>query len=372
MRAILIDDEPLALELLENKINSISNIEIVEKFVHFDIEENMNIINNIDIAFLDIEMPGMNGLQLAEILLEYNPNLSIVSITAFNEYAVQAFELHAIDYVLKPIQTNRLKVTLQRIQTALTRKKQSKLKQNQLLNVQVCHNLGFSTNNHEVHPVQWRTTKAKEIFLYLLQHHGTTVRKSNLIEMFWDGVNMDRAFSLLYTNVYHIRKSLSAFHDHFVLRSLNEGYVLDLHNVTIDIVVWENKVKKLPSLNSDTSTLWEEVMALYTGHYLAELHPSWAYAEQFRLEQLWLKTVFHMVQFYIHSHDLEKAEKWLLIICKLKPEQEEAHFQLMKIYERLGFGLLIHHQYNQLKEISRDSNIKISQEIIDWYNFRNT
>src|SRR5690606_379077 len=68
-----------------------------------------------DVAFVDIEMPGYNGLETAERLLALQPELQIVFVTAYDQYAIDAFELQAIDYVLKPVQPKRLEKTLQRL-----------------------------------------------------------------------------------------------------------------------------------------------------------------------------------------------------------------------------------------------------------------
>ena len=115
MKAILIDDESLALDFLESQINKVSDITIVHKFVEFKLSRDAKLLEEIDIVFLDVEMPGMNGIQLAERLLEIKPTLIIVFVTAFHDYAVQAFDLDSLDYLVKPVQLNRLEKTIDRI-----------------------------------------------------------------------------------------------------------------------------------------------------------------------------------------------------------------------------------------------------------------
>jgi len=68
-----------------------------------------------DIALLDIEMPGMNGLELAEQLINLFPHMRIAFITAYNSYATEAFDVNAIDYVLKPIREERIIKALDRL-----------------------------------------------------------------------------------------------------------------------------------------------------------------------------------------------------------------------------------------------------------------
>lgn len=70
-----------------------------------------------DLVFLDVHMPGMNGIELAGHLLRQMPGLAIVFITAFDEYAVQAFDVQALDYLLKPVRATRLASALRRVVT---------------------------------------------------------------------------------------------------------------------------------------------------------------------------------------------------------------------------------------------------------------
>lgn len=69
----------------------------------------------VDVVFLDIEMPGLNGIELAEKITEMNPNSSIVFVTAFDHFAIKAFELNSLDYLLKPIQFERIQSTTKRL-----------------------------------------------------------------------------------------------------------------------------------------------------------------------------------------------------------------------------------------------------------------
>lgn len=105
MNCIIIDDEPLAREELQALIREISNIEILEKFsTAVKALEFMN-KEQVDIIFLDIEMPLMNGLEFAKQIPE---NTLIIFTTAYPQYALKSYELDAIDYLLKPIDIHRL------------------------------------------------------------------------------------------------------------------------------------------------------------------------------------------------------------------------------------------------------------------------
>lgn len=111
IKTILIDDEPLATELLTDYLKNESDIQIVGRCQ--DGYEAVKAIQDLqpDLVFLDIQMPRLNGFEVLE-LLENPP--SVIFCTAFDEYAVNAFEKNAIDYLLKPFSEKRLQQALQK------------------------------------------------------------------------------------------------------------------------------------------------------------------------------------------------------------------------------------------------------------------
>ncbi|NMP27927.1 two-component system response regulator BtsR [Rahnella sp. SAP-1] len=114
LRVLIVDDEPLALENLRLQLEDESDIDIVGECTNAI--EAIGMIHKIrpDVVFLDIQMPRISGLEMVGMLDEqHRPH--IVFLTAFEEYAVQAFEQCAFDYLLKPIQTLRLQKTLARL-----------------------------------------------------------------------------------------------------------------------------------------------------------------------------------------------------------------------------------------------------------------
>jgi two-component system LytT family response regulator len=109
IRAVIIDDSSQARKLLRLMLYELaSSIKLVGEAEN--VEEGLRLIEKVrpDAIFLDIEMPGKTGLQLAEILLEQNYKGNVVFTTAYNAYAIKAFRLSAIDYLLKPIQEHQL------------------------------------------------------------------------------------------------------------------------------------------------------------------------------------------------------------------------------------------------------------------------
>jgi len=105
IQCIIVDDEPIAREILENHLQKINTIQVVASCKNAI--EAFNIINSedVDLIFLDINMPDISGLSFAKAI---NKEIKIIFTTAYREYAVEGFDLQAVDYLLKPISFERL------------------------------------------------------------------------------------------------------------------------------------------------------------------------------------------------------------------------------------------------------------------------
>ncbi len=115
LRVLIVDDEPPARSELRYMLEKINNVEIVGEASNA--REAIELIRalNHDAVFLDIQMPGLTGLNVAEIIKELPRSPAVVFVTAFGEHAVKAFELDAIDYLIKPFDEKRLLKTITKI-----------------------------------------------------------------------------------------------------------------------------------------------------------------------------------------------------------------------------------------------------------------
>jgi two-component system LytT family response regulator len=112
IKTILIDDEPLAISEMRYMLKAFSQIEIIAEAHHY--QEAKNAIESLrpDLIFLDINMPGKNGYELLEDL-KFTPH--VIFASAYDQYAIKAFELNALDYLLKPINENRLAQAIKKV-----------------------------------------------------------------------------------------------------------------------------------------------------------------------------------------------------------------------------------------------------------------
>lgn len=120
IKAILVDDEKLARQELKHLLQEFPDVQVIDEAENVD--EALEKIHRLrpDLIFLDIEMPEKNGFDLLEEL-EFVPK--IVFVTAYNQYAIQAFETDAMDYILKPTKGDRLAKTIDKVRSEIHQEK---------------------------------------------------------------------------------------------------------------------------------------------------------------------------------------------------------------------------------------------------------
>ena len=121
IKTILVDDEPLAIQGLELRLQPFDDIEIIERCANG--REAIRAIRTLkpDLVFLDIQMPGFDGFSVISGLADIEPPL-FVFVTAFMQHALKAFEAQAVDYLLKPVEEDRLAATIDRVRQRLAEK----------------------------------------------------------------------------------------------------------------------------------------------------------------------------------------------------------------------------------------------------------
>ena len=114
IRTILVDDEPLATEGLRLRLEPFDDIEIVDTCSNGREAIRAIKTHKPDLVFLDIQMPGFDGFSVIQGLMEVEPPL-FVFVTAYGDHALRAFDAQAVDYLMKPVEEDRLADTLDRV-----------------------------------------------------------------------------------------------------------------------------------------------------------------------------------------------------------------------------------------------------------------
>jgi len=122
IRTILVDDEPLAIQGLQLRLEAHDDVEIVDTCLNGREAIRAIKTHKPDLVFLDIQMPGFDGFSVVQGMMEVEPPL-FVFVTAYSDHAIRAFEAQAMDYLMKPVEPDRLADTLVRVRQRLTEKR---------------------------------------------------------------------------------------------------------------------------------------------------------------------------------------------------------------------------------------------------------
>ena len=227
MKILLVDDEKLQLARLEESVRSVVPSADIVTYTNPVLALNENKNTKIDIAFLDIEMPKLNGIQLAKALKGINPKINIVFVTAFDRFALDAMKMHASGFVTKPVNQEKIfeEINGLRYPVELTPTKKLQIK---------C--FGNFEVFHDGQPLKFAYSKSKELFAYLVDREGSAININELNAVLWE----EDHTSYLRNLISDIQKTLAKIgaSDVFIKRH-NECYI-DTSKVDCDAYEYKN------------------------------------------------------------------------------------------------------------------------------------
>ena len=278
IHTIVVDDEWYSLTEICDLVEKTGVMSVEGRFQNgADVLQEMERIHP-QAAFIDIEMPEMDGLTLAEKLLEANPNIKIVFITGWNKYAVSAFELNALDYIMKPVNKARFEKMAQRLQDELSIQKASNAA------ALTIHCFGKFEALKNGNPIVWQRTKAEELFALLVLNADTFVHRDVILENLWPYYERDKSLTILQTSVCKIRNILSGCGESIRLTYADGKYGLFLSpDVACDYLTVRSAVRQFRADDRrthkaiyDACAVFQKGLLLYNGYlwsgeYEAEL-----------------------------------------------------------------------------------------------------
>ena len=237
LKCVIVEDEFPAREELKYFLSNHEGIELEKEFDN-PIDALKFIQNNhIDVIFLDINMPELDGMNLGKILVKLDPNLKIVFITAYREYAAEAFELKAFDYLLKPYSEKRIKEVLDNLTSY---QNNNILKENNKIN-KITVSLDEKLIVLSIDEIYYIEIVEKESLIYTQNFSYTS--KLNLSK--WEEILPKNKFYRTHrsyiVNLDKIREIEPWF---------NGTYILKLENIKFKIPVSRNNVKEFKELLS--------------------------------------------------------------------------------------------------------------------------
>ena len=183
MKTICVDDEPLAVEYTLRQCSRLPEIEEAKGFTDSLLALEYLRAHPVDLAILDINMPQIDGITLAARIKQISPQTAILFLTAYKEYAFDAYAVHPTGYLLKPVSQEKLASEV-RYACGGTRRSTK-------AHVQI-KTFGTFDVYVDERPVSFKLAKAKEILAYLVDKQGSGVTRSELFAAVWEDSLYDR------------------------------------------------------------------------------------------------------------------------------------------------------------------------------------
>ncbi|HOD01773.1 MAG TPA: response regulator [Clostridiales bacterium] len=192
MKIMAVDDERLALSEFRDTCNEIEGIESIETFSNPMDALGYVATEKIDVAFLDIEMPMVRGIELAERLKKIDPNIKIIFVTGYAQYAFDAFGVNAVDYVLKPYTTDMIRRALEKASLIKDKEKDPKI---------TVKTFGYFDVFVQGKPIVFSSAKSKELLALLVDRKGGVVSTEQAINVLWNDRDYDEKVQSLFRKV---------------------------------------------------------------------------------------------------------------------------------------------------------------------------
>lgn len=193
MTILIADDEEAALNLMKEEVQElypkadIFTFSWPEKALQFSLE------TLIDVAFLDIEMPGMKGTALAKKIKEHNPQCNVIFTTAYSEYGLEAMKMHASGYLIKPVTTDDIAREMEGLRYPIEEYKSG-------VAMMTFGNFDVLVDGS---PLLFKRKKAKEMLAYLVQCHGQGTTKKELCAVLFEERPYDRTLQDYFNKILY-------------------------------------------------------------------------------------------------------------------------------------------------------------------------
>ena len=189
MRTIIVDDNSEMTKYTDNTLQAMSQIEVLASFENSREALNYAMTNSIELAILDIKMPNMNGIELSKRLRAINPDIAIIFLTAYEDFAMDSYRSRAAGYVIKPYSAEDLSY-VENLSYAIESARLLSKRNERKIFARTLGNFDLFVDGEAV---MFKSAKAKELLALLVDRQGGTVSTGQIIATLWEDRPNDEA-----------------------------------------------------------------------------------------------------------------------------------------------------------------------------------
>lgn len=373
MVAVVIDDEILVAERTSRLLENAGFI--VHCFTNPLKALETAVIESADIFYIDIEMPEVTGLSLARQIQEINVNCEVVFITAHNEFALEAFEVSAMDYLLKPITKVQVDRTIHRFNKRRSVVKVSKANQLDIPDKVHISLFGKTSiySGEGRKSLRFVTAKSAELFCYLLlQKSKVEVSKWKLIDEIWPDKEVSKGDINLRSTISRLNKTFRDNGIFIAVKSTRNGYQLDISSdveVEVDVFLLEDIASNDYVITEDNLISYETILLNYNDMFLVDFDSEWCnvyrtlFHRYFRIAAQKLTAYYKEVQ-----QDSVRILSIIERITKYEPYDEEIRELALRLtYQIYGRIEAMNYYSDYIKLIKNDLDMKPGIKLKECY-----
>ncbi len=368
LKVIAVDDERKALDRFERIIEKDERVQVIGTFT--TAQDAFEVIKNqsVDIAFLDIEMPLMRGLELGDKLTKENPNIEVVFITAHDQYALDAFQIHATGYLLKPLDKAEVKKQIDYIVRKLgrgTHEVKSNVFMVRCFGQFICCPCG---NEEDI--LRWRTSKTEELFALLIHYQGKPMSKEIIMDALWPELNSKSAANNFRVTCTYLRNTFAQRGIKDILLRERDNYMINLKRVSCDALDFTHIANKYLFEGMITDDM-EQISRLYKGAYMENKAYDWLLEARAWFYKTFEKIQNSLADIYLKEKKYKAACDAIESIIEREALSEEAVKRLIYIKQQMGDTVSSIGIYEKYKErLNKEMGIQPSLSMQELFHKR--
>lgn len=327
MKVVIIDDEKGMHIVMKRMLGKVDDVEIVGSFRETSTAYSFLMIQDVDLIFMDINMTKESGLEFAGRLRESGKQMKIVFVTSHKEYSLPAFDVYAFDYIVKPVNQERLYHTVKRALSEMPAQVGSVEQDSSSARVLFNCLGGMEIRSAQNVLVRWKTSKSAELFGYLLMHKGRLVSRARILEDIFGEMPLKNGETYLNTTVYQLRKLLDNYGLKEIVHSNSSYYALDHNQVDVDFLSFEEECKRMVVLDDTNIEQALELEQRYTGDLFGDRVFPWAQCEVERLSFIYTSFTQRLSEALLIRGDTQTAIRLLMKLIT-RNELEEGTIKL--------------------------------------------
>jgi len=343
-----VGSRPLRETISFAELEKTGQVKVLETFI-----EPYKALDNIpnikpDVVFLDIAMPEMNGLELASRLIEQDDELMVIFVTGYNQYALEAFKVNALDYILKPVNPNRIQKCISRLIKLKGSSNENKYEES---TTRIDCFDDFEVNGNKG-LVKWATRKVEEMLAYFIVNRDSNIDGWLLGETLWPEEEPEKVKTNLHSTLYRLRKTIKEDGLPIDVSSNKSGkgiYRCSLGQLSCDLVEFEEATVKNITFNKSSIDQYEKACALYRGDLFSKKSYVWCESKKEWLQRCYLNMLKQMALFYVDEGLYQNAIDKLLTATAKAPFDEEIQKSLLKVYGAQKNRALLIRCYEEFK-----------------------